>query len=55
MLPTFDLGPWHIRTYGALVGLVVILSGMIGFHRLRHLGLPASIIIRSAAWCMQKI
>jgi phosphatidylglycerol:prolipoprotein diacylglycerol transferase len=49
MLPTFDLGPWQIRTYSALVSLVMILIGMIGFHRLRQSGLPTGIIIRGGA------
>jgi phosphatidylglycerol:prolipoprotein diacylglycerol transferase len=49
MLPTFELGPWHIRTYGLMVALAVLIMALIGFHRLRQLKVPASTIIRGGA------
>jgi phosphatidylglycerol:prolipoprotein diacylglycerol transferase len=50
MLPTFDLGPWQVNTYGAMIGLAALVMGMYAFHRLRRqLGLPTGVIIRGGA------
>jgi len=49
MLPTFNLGPWQVNTYGAMVGLAALVVGIYAFHRLRQLGLPTSVIIRGGA------
>ncbi|MBM3134276.1 MAG: prolipoprotein diacylglyceryl transferase [Chloroflexi bacterium] len=46
MLPTFELGPWQIGTYGLLISLALIISGMWSLHRLLRLDYPPAIIVR---------
>lgn len=47
MLPTFDLGPWQISTYGAVYALTLLLVGMYAFHRLlTGMDLPPPVITR---------
>lgn len=49
MLPTIDLGPWQVHTYGLMVSLAVLLMALAGFHRLRQLDVPPGVIIRGGA------
>lgn len=49
MLPTFDLGPWRVNTYGAMIVVAVFVLGLYAFRRLRRLGLPTHVIIRGGA------
>ncbi len=41
MYPTFELGSWHVSTYGALYALAVLVFGLGAFRRLLRLGSPA--------------
>jgi phosphatidylglycerol:prolipoprotein diacylglycerol transferase len=47
MLPTFDLGPWHIGTYSAVYIVALLLCGMYSFHRLlTGLEAPPQVVVR---------
>ena len=47
MMPILEIGPWHIRTYGLLLGLALFVVGLYGFHRLRRLKLAPATIVRA--------
>ena len=47
MLPTFNLGPWQVSTYGAVYALGLLVAGMYTFRRLlTGLNHPPEVIMR---------
>ena len=46
MLPTLNVGPWHIHTYHVMATLALLVAGMYSFHRLLQLDHPPEIIVR---------
>lgn len=47
MLPTLEIGSWHLNTYSFLYVLALLVAGMYGFHRLlAGLERPPELVIR---------
>jgi phosphatidylglycerol:prolipoprotein diacylglycerol transferase len=46
MLPTLELGPWHVSTFRAIVIFVVVVLGMYAYERLQKLGYPPGVTAR---------
>ncbi|MBU0491249.1 MAG: prolipoprotein diacylglyceryl transferase [Chloroflexi bacterium] len=47
MLPTLQVGPWQVGTYGIVGALTLVVCGLYAFHRLRRLGLPPNVLLTS--------
>jgi phosphatidylglycerol:prolipoprotein diacylglycerol transferase len=46
VLPSFDVGTWHLYTYALANAVALLVAGMYAFHRLLRLDVPSQVVVR---------